>query len=68
MAQHHYIVAQDGSRWKISFHGTDQGPYTCKEDAVAAAIKEAKAAAIDIEVLVQDVDRKFHSAWSAEQR
>jgi hypothetical protein len=65
VAMHHYIVCKDGAHWKTSFHGTDEGPFPTKEDATASAIAGAKAAGLDVEVLVQDVDLKFHSAWKS---
>jgi hypothetical protein len=67
MSSQHYIVSQDGTHWKISFHGTDQGPFKRKNDAIAAAIEaaESEGGGADVEVLVQDVDFKFHTAWRA---
>jgi hypothetical protein len=69
MSSQHYIVAQDGTHWKISFHGSDQGPFKQKDDAIAAAIKSAKTsgAMTDVEVLVQDVDLTFHTAWRGDE-
>jgi len=62
----HFIVARSDSHWKVSFHGSDQSPFETKEDAIAAAVEAAKiesAKGLDVEVLVQDIDSTFHSAW-----
>ena len=66
MAAHHFIVARCDSHWKVSFHGSDQSPFETKEDAITAAVAEAKlqsAKGLEVEVLVQDIDSTFHSAW-----
>ncbi len=68
MAAHHFIVARQESQWKVSFHGTEQGPFTSKEKAVATAIAAAQVAheeGKDVEVLVQDIESNFHTAWSS---
>jgi hypothetical protein len=66
MVAHHFIVARSDSSWKVSFHGSEQSPFVSKEDAIAAAVAEAKlqsAKGLEVEVLVQDIDSTFHSAW-----
>lgn len=66
MTAQHFIVARCDSHWKVSFHGTEQSPFETKEAAIAAAVIGAKARSADglnVEVLVQDIDSTFHTAW-----
>jgi hypothetical protein len=66
MVADHFIVARCDSHWKVSFHGSDQSPFETKEDAIVAAVAEAKLQSAKgrlVEVLVQDIDSTFHSAW-----
>ena len=66
MTVHHFIVARSDSHWKVSFHGTDQSPFESKEDAIEAAVAAAQiesAGGLEVEVLVQDIDSTFHTAW-----
>lgn len=68
MTAHHFIVARSDSHWKVSFHGTEQSPFETKEDAIEAAVasaREQSAQGLDVEVLVQDIDSKFHTAWKS---
>ena len=70
MIAHHFIVARSDSHWKVSFHGSDQSPFETKEDAITAAVAEAKlqsAKGLDVEVVVLDIDSTFHRAgrWGA---
>jgi hypothetical protein len=69
MHAHHYVVSEDNGRWRISFHGDIQGPFSSKDKAVAAAIADARQCArsgTEIEVLVQDIESNFHSAWKSD--
>ncbi|MEO8686087.1 MAG: DUF2188 domain-containing protein [Devosia sp.] len=68
MTVHHFIVARSDSHWKVSFHGTEQSPFESKEDAIEAAVAAAQAESVkglDVEVLVQDIDSTFHTAWTS---
>jgi len=68
MTAHHFIVARQDGQWKVSFHGTEQGPFTDKDEAIAAAIsaaRDAHAEGKEVEVLVQDIESNFHKAWSS---
>jgi len=68
MQPHHYVVSEDNGRWRISFHGDIQGPFSTKDKAVKAAIADARQCArqgTEIEVLVQDLESNFHSAWKS---
>jgi Uncharacterized protein conserved in bacteria (DUF2188) len=66
MVADHFIVARSDSHWKVSFHGSEHSPFETKEDAIAAAVQAAKEQSANgraVEVLVQDIDSTFHSAW-----
>ena len=66
MIADNFIVARSDSHWKVSYHGSDQSPFDNKEEAIAAAVAAAKlqtANGREVEVLVQDIDSTFHSAW-----
>lgn len=66
MATHHFIVARSDSHWKVSFHGSDQSPFETKQEAIDAAVAAARlqsAKGLEVEVLVQDINSKFHTAW-----
>jgi hypothetical protein len=68
MHPQHYVVSEDNGRWRISFHGDIQGPFANKDKAVEAAIEHARQCARtgrEIEVLVQDIESNFHSAWKS---
>ena len=68
MTAHHFIVARSDSHWKVSFHGTEQSPYETKEEAIEAAVAAARvqsAEGLEVEVLVQDIDSSFHTAWKS---
>lgn len=68
MVAHHFIVARADSYWKVSFHGTDQGPFVTKDEAIQVAVAAAQAKCaegLEIEVLVQDIESNFHTAWSS---
>lgn len=68
MVAHHYIVARAASYWKVSFHGTEQGPFVTKDEAIEVAITAARAKCaegMEIEVLVQDIESNFRTAWAS---
>ena len=68
MVAHHYIVARGDSHWKVSFHGTEQGPFVSKDEAINAAVAAAQqscAKGMEVEVLVQDIESNFHMAWKS---
>lgn len=68
MDTQHFIVARAASRWSVSFHGTQEGPFLTKEAALQAAIGAATAASqqgMQVAVLVQDIESNFHTAWTS---
>ena len=70
MAMDHFIVALKNGHWTTSHHGTDEGPFTTKQGAIDSAIEAAKAANTGgkrSEVIVENEDRKFETAWRPDQ-
>lgn len=64
MSSHHFVVAAQDRSWHYSFKGDLVGPYTSREAAVEAAIKEAaKLDDDDIEVVVRDANLKTETVW-----
>ncbi|HWU19768.1 MAG TPA: hypothetical protein VN155_18990 [Devosia sp.] len=63
----HYVVAEQDRAWHYSFKGALVGPYTSKELAIAAAIKQARASgSADIEVVVRDADMRSETVWRSD--
>ncbi|MGV8951281.1 MAG: DUF2188 domain-containing protein [Cypionkella sp.] len=68
MPADHFIVARSDGHWKVSFHGTEQSPFETKEEAIEAAVAAAQAESangLEVEVLVQDIDSTFYTAWTS---
>ena len=66
MTERHVLVVFHEGHWKVSFGGTDQGPYSTREAALAEAIEMAKTVAesgVQAEVRVQNENREFVTAW-----
>ena len=64
MSSHHFVVAAQDRAWQYSFKGAITGPFSSREDAVAAAIKQAGAEnEPGIEVVVRDADLKTETVW-----
>jgi hypothetical protein len=65
----HFIVSMQDAAWQFSHRGTVTGPFPSKEEAIDAAVEEAKAITVDgdpSEVIVENEDRTFESTWRAE--
>jgi UDP-N-acetylmuramyl tripeptide synthase len=70
MTERHVLVVFHEGHWKVSFAGTDQGPYSSREAAVEQAIEMAKTVAesgVETEVRVQNENREFTTAWRPEK-
>lgn len=68
MSNQHFLVAAQDRSWHYSFKGDIVGPYSSREEAVAAAIKEASKLDVeDIEVVVRDADMKTETVWRPNQ-
>ncbi len=66
MAERHVIVYLRDGAWQFTFRGTVTAPFSSREEAIEAAIGEARALADpDIEVIVQDVDLTQETVWRA---
>lgn len=68
MAERHLIVYLRDNVWQFSVQGTVTAPFRSREDAVEAAIVEARQLGDpDIEVIVQDSDLTQETVWRAGQ-
>lgn len=66
MSQHHLIVYRRDNAWQFTYRGTITAPFISREEAVAAAIIEARALADDdIKVVVQNTDMTEETVWRA---
>jgi hypothetical protein len=64
MSSQHYLVAAQDRAWHFSFKGDLTGPYSSREEAVAAAIMEAsKLDDHEVEVVVRDADLRTETVW-----
>jgi hypothetical protein len=67
MSPEQYTILLQNSEWKISFKDKQYGPYANQGEAIEAAVDAAYAMGeigIDVEVQVQDADRKLRTEWS----
>ncbi|MDB5613290.1 MAG: hypothetical protein JWQ22_943 [Devosia sp.] len=68
MSSQHFVVAAQDRSWHFSFKGDLIGPYSSREEAVAAAIEEAsKLDDNEVEVVVRDADLKTETVWRPNQ-
>lgn len=68
MSNQHFLVAAQDRSWHYSYKGDMTGPYSSREEAVAAAI--AEAAALDdraVTVVVQEADLRTETVWRPDQ-
>ena len=64
MSSHHFVVAAQDRAWQFSFKGAITGPFSSRDEAVAAAIEQAGLEPEgDIEVVVRDADLKSETVW-----
>lgn len=65
----HFVVSLQDSAWQYSHRGGVTGPFASKEQAVTAALAEARALSASgdpSEVIVENEWREFETAWRAE--
>ncbi|HEY8578141.1 MAG TPA: hypothetical protein VIL88_17575 [Devosia sp.] len=68
MSSQHFVVAAQDRAWHYSYKGDIIGPYTSREEAVAAAIEEASNLDDDdVEVVVRDADLRTETVWRPNQ-
>ena len=68
MSSQHFVVAAQDRSWHYSYKGDIIGPYTSREEAVAAAIAEASNLdEDDVEVVVRDADLRTETVWRPNQ-
>jgi len=64
MSSHHFVVAAQDRAWQFSFKGAITGPFSSRDEAVAAAIEQAgEETDPDVEVVVCDADLKTETVW-----
>ena len=64
MSSHHFVVAEQDRSWQFSFKGAVTGPFSSRDEAVAAAIEQAGTQSeTDVEVVVRDADMKSETVW-----
>lgn len=68
MSSHHFVVAAQDRAWHFSFKGDLVGPYSSRDEALAAAIEEAtKLGDEHVEVVVRDANLKTETVWRPNQ-
>jgi hypothetical protein len=64
MSSQHFVVAAQDRSWHYSFKGEITGPFASRQEAVDAAIAQARElAGIEIEVVVRDADMRSETVW-----
>ncbi|KKB09335.1 DUF2188 domain-containing protein [Devosia chinhatensis] len=68
MSERHLIVYRRDNAWQFTFRGTVTAPFVTREDAIEAAIAEARQLSDpDMEVIVQDADMVQETVWRGGQ-
>lgn len=68
MAEHHYIVSNNGGIWQFSALGSTFAHFGSRDEAVDAAIEAAREAGEpEAQVIVQDMNREQQTVWRAGQ-
>ena len=64
MSERHFIVYLRDSSWQYSYRGSVTAPFKTREEAIEAAISEAREQNDpEIEVVVQDADMRSETVW-----
>ena len=64
MSRHHFIVRERDNAWQYSYQGHGAGPIQSRDEAIAAAIEEARETGeAKGEVIVQDKDLQEETVW-----
>ena len=65
MSEQHFIVTARDHAWQYSFRGSIAGPFKSRDEAIAAAIEDAKETGEgDVQVIVQDHDMQQETVWT----
>jgi hypothetical protein len=65
----HFVVSLQGVAWQISHRGVVTGPFSTKDEALKVALQQAQEATDagdPSEVIVENEQREFETAWRAE--
>jgi hypothetical protein len=64
MTERHFIVYERDNTWQYTYRGSIAAPFKSRQDAIDAAIAEARQANdTTIEVIVQDHDMQQETVW-----
>jgi hypothetical protein len=64
MTERHFIVYERNNSWQYTYRGSIAAPFKSRDEAVAAAIQEAKETGDpEVAVLVQDHDMQQEIVW-----
>lgn len=67
MAEHHYIVSNNGGVWQFSALGNTFAHFSSQKDAVDAAIAAAQdAGEPEAQVIVQETNKEQLTVWRAD--
>ena len=68
MTERHLIVCQRDSAWQYTYRGTITAPFSSRDEAIEAAIAEAREINdAELEVVVQDQDMTQETVWRPEK-
>ncbi len=66
--ERHFIVLFRDAGWQFTYRGSVSGPFASREDAIAEAIREARATREpEVEVIVQEPDMRQETVWRPQQ-
>jgi hypothetical protein len=64
MSERHFIVYLRDAAWQFSYRGSITAPFKSREEAIEAAIAQAREENDpQIEVVVQDADMRSETVW-----
>jgi hypothetical protein len=64
MSSQHFVVAAQDRSWHYSFKGAVTGPFASRQEAVDAAIAQAREVTGEaVEVVVRDADMRSETVW-----
>lgn len=64
MTERHFIVYERNNNWQYTYRGTIAASFKSRDEAVAAAIQEARETGDpNVTVIVQDHDMQQETVW-----